>query len=40
LVRSFAELHGGAVTIDSAFGRGTTVTIALPKAASWRRRRI
>jgi signal transduction histidine kinase len=30
LVRSFVELHGGTVTIDSAPGRGTTVTCAFP----------
>ena len=30
LVRSFVELHGGTVTIDSVLGRGTTVTCAFP----------
>jgi len=30
LVRSFVELHGGAVTITSAVGRGTTVTCTFP----------
>jgi signal transduction histidine kinase len=30
LVRSFVELHGGTVTIDSASGQGTTVTCAFP----------
>jgi signal transduction histidine kinase len=30
LVRSFVELHGGTVTIDSTLGRGTTVTCAFP----------
>jgi signal transduction histidine kinase len=30
LVRSFVELHGGTVTIDSAPGRGTTVTCKFP----------
>jgi len=30
LVRSFVELHGGTVTIDSALGRGTTVTCIFP----------
>jgi signal transduction histidine kinase len=30
LVRSFVELHGGRVTIDSAVGRGTTVTCIFP----------
>ena len=32
LVRSFAELHGGTVKIDSALGRGTTITVALPES--------
>ncbi|MFO0987892.1 MAG: ATP-binding protein [Alphaproteobacteria bacterium] len=30
LVRSFAELHGGQVRLESALGRGTTVTVVLP----------
>jgi PAS domain S-box-containing protein len=30
IVCSMAELHGGSVDIDSAVGRGTTVTIRLP----------
>jgi len=30
LVRSFVELHGGTVTIDSAPGQGTTVRCAFP----------
>ena len=30
LVRSFVELHGGTVTIDSAPGQGTTVTCVFP----------
>ncbi len=30
LVRSFVELHGGSVTLDSAVGRGTTVTCSFP----------
>jgi signal transduction histidine kinase len=30
LVRSFVELHGGAVTIDSVAGQGTTVTCTFP----------
>ena len=33
LVKSFAELHGGALTIDSGTGLGTTVNIILPR---WR----
>ncbi|MDQ2103492.1 hybrid sensor histidine kinase/response regulator [Azospirillum isscasi] len=32
IVRRFAELHGGSVELDSAPGRGTTVTILLPAA--------
>jgi len=30
LVRSFVELHGGTVRVDSAVGRGTTVTCEFP----------
>ncbi|HEY6255664.1 MAG TPA: PAS-domain containing protein [Xanthobacteraceae bacterium] len=30
LVRSFVELHGGTVTLDSAVGSGTTVTCVFP----------
>ena len=30
LVRSFVELHGGKVHVDSAVGRGTTVTCEFP----------
>ena len=30
LVRSFVELHGGSVTLESAVGRGTTVTCLFP----------
>ncbi len=30
LVRSFVELHGGSVTLDSDLGRGTTVTCVFP----------
>ncbi len=30
IVRALAELHQGGVAIDSAFGRGTTVTVSLP----------
>jgi signal transduction histidine kinase len=30
LVRSFVELHGGTVTIDSMLGRGTTVACIFP----------
>ncbi|HEY4471108.1 MAG TPA: ATP-binding protein [Stellaceae bacterium] len=32
LVRSLVELHAGSVTIDSAEGRGTTITCRLPAA--------
>ncbi len=31
IVRRFAELHGGGVEVDSVPGRGTAVTILLPK---------
>jgi signal transduction histidine kinase len=34
LVRSFTELHGGAVSIASEVGRGTTVTCTFPLSAS------
>src|SRR6185312_15496296 len=36
LVRSFVQLHGGSVTIDSTLGQGTTVTCVFPtgKAAT------
>lgn len=37
LVRSFVELHGGSVTIDSAIGRGTTVTCIFPTEAAGER---
>jgi cell cycle sensor histidine kinase DivJ len=30
LVRAFARLHGGEMTIDSALGEGTTVTVRMP----------
>jgi signal transduction histidine kinase len=32
LVRSFVELHGGTVAIDSVVGQGTTVTCTFPSA--------
>jgi len=31
IVRSFVELHGGSVSLDSAVGRGTTVICAFPE---------
>jgi signal transduction histidine kinase len=30
IVRSFVELHGGTVTLDSIIGHGTTVTCNFP----------
>jgi signal transduction histidine kinase len=30
IVRSFVELHGGVVTLDSSVGHGTTVTCTFP----------
>ncbi|MFN3668847.1 MAG: sensor histidine kinase [Brevundimonas sp.] len=36
LVRSFAELHGGRMTIDSTLGEGTAVTVRLPVALAAR----
>ena len=30
IVRSFVELHGGTVTLDSTVGRGTTVVCTFP----------
>ncbi len=30
LVRAFARLHGGDMTVDSALGEGTTVTVRMP----------
>ncbi|MGZ8406937.1 MAG: sensor histidine kinase, partial [Caulobacteraceae bacterium] len=30
LVRAFAELHGGAMSLESALGEGTSVTVRLP----------
>jgi signal transduction histidine kinase len=37
IVRSFVELHGGTVALDSAVGRGTTVTCAFPLNTTARR---
>jgi cell cycle sensor histidine kinase DivJ len=34
LVRSFAELHGGEMIIESRLGEGTAVTVRLPMLAS------
>ncbi|HZV83791.1 MAG TPA: HAMP domain-containing sensor histidine kinase [Brevundimonas sp.] len=36
LVRAFAELHGGRMTIDSTLGEGTAVTVRLPVALTAR----
>jgi signal transduction histidine kinase len=33
LSKLLAELHGGDLSIESALGRGTTVTVVLPMAA-------
>ena len=32
LTKAFVELHGGTISIDSAPGNGTTVTVAMPRA--------
>jgi signal transduction histidine kinase len=37
LVRSFVQLHGGTVTLESAVGRGTTVTCVFPVEQGARR---
>ena len=37
LVRSFVELHGGTVDIDSVLGQGTTVTCVFPTAPAAKR---
>jgi PAS domain S-box-containing protein len=34
IAKRLAELHGGALTIDSVAGEGTTATVALPKSRS------
>jgi signal transduction histidine kinase len=39
LVRAFVELHQGEVRIDSAVGRGTTVTCIFPIAPAGRSER-
>ena len=39
LVRSFVELHGGSVTLESAVGRGTTVTCVFPARPNCRAKR-
>ena len=36
LARSFVELHGGSLTLDSIQGVGTTVHITLPPAPQTR----
>jgi signal transduction histidine kinase len=37
IVRSFVELHGGSVSLDTAEGRGTTVTCVFPLEQTHRR---
>jgi signal transduction histidine kinase len=32
LTRQFVEAHGGKVELESALGKGTTVTISIPRA--------
>ena len=32
IAKAIAESHGGSIRVDSAVGRGTTVTITLPEA--------
>jgi two-component system cell cycle sensor histidine kinase PleC len=34
LSKAIVELHGGTVTIDSAPGKGTNVTVTLPREAA------
>jgi two-component system cell cycle sensor histidine kinase PleC len=34
IARSLVELHGGRMTIDSAEGLGTTVTVRMPRIAT------
>jgi two-component system cell cycle sensor histidine kinase PleC len=34
IAKSFVELHGGVLTLDSSFGVGTTVTVRFPTARS------
>jgi len=34
LSKAIVELHGGGITIDSAHGKGTSVTVTLPRAAA------
>ena len=37
LARSLTELHGGTLTVDSALGVGTTVTVTLPRRSRYAR---
>ena len=39
IVRSFVELHGGTVSLESAVGRGTTVTCVFPSSIAHGARR-
>ena len=31
ICRQFAEMHGGRMAIESTLGKGTTVTVTLPR---------
>ncbi len=33
IVKKIAHMHGGAVQVESALGKGTTITVLLPRAA-------
>jgi signal transduction histidine kinase len=37
LAQRLVELHGGTMTIDSALGKGTTVTVVMPSERTCRR---
>jgi signal transduction histidine kinase len=34
IVRKIAQMHGGAINVESALGRGTTMTVVLPRPAA------